>query len=46
MTADDVEVHSLPLYQLPGTVAVKETLANFGAFGFASIVYEDIGFRL
>lgn len=39
------EVHSLPMYQLPGTVAVKETLANFGAFGFASTVYEDIGFR-
>ena len=39
------QVHSLPLYQLPGTVAVKETLVNFGAFGFASIVYEDIGFK-
>ncbi|HLF40398.1 MAG TPA: ABC transporter family substrate-binding protein [Acidimicrobiia bacterium] len=39
------EVHSVPVYQIPGNVAVKETLANFGAFGFASTVYEDIGFR-
>jgi peptide/nickel transport system substrate-binding protein len=39
------EVHSLPFYQLPGTVAVNERLANFGAFGFASVLYEDIGFR-
>ena len=39
------EVHSLTLYQGTGTVAIKENLANFGAFGFASVIYEDIGFR-
>jgi peptide/nickel transport system substrate-binding protein len=37
-------VHSLPLYQRPDIVATRSQLANFGAFGFASIVYEDIGF--
>jgi hypothetical protein len=26
-------------------VAVNSTLANFGAFGFASAIYEDIGFK-
>ncbi|RNL83504.1 ABC transporter family substrate-binding protein [Halostreptopolyspora alba] len=35
---------SIPLFQRPGTWAVPEDLANFGAFGLASIVYEDIGF--
>lgn len=38
------EVHSLPLYQRPDIAATKSNLANFGAFGFASTVYEDIGF--
>ena len=38
------EVHSLPLYQRPDIAATKSPLANFGAFGFASVVYEDIGF--
>ncbi len=38
------EVHSLPLYQRPEIVAVREDLANFGAFGFASRHYEDIGY--
>ncbi len=38
------EVHSLTLYQRPEIVAAKEKLANFGAFGFASAIYEDIGF--
>ena len=38
------EVHSLPLYQRPDIAATKSQLANFGAFGFASVVYEDIGF--
>jgi peptide/nickel transport system substrate-binding protein len=38
------EVHSLTLYQRPEIVATKEKLANFGAFGFASAIYEDIGF--
>ena len=38
------EVHSLTLYQRPDIEATRSRLANFGAFGFASIVYEDIGF--
>jgi peptide/nickel transport system substrate-binding protein len=38
------EVHSLTLYQRPQLVFQKGTLANFGAFGFASANYEDIGF--
>jgi peptide/nickel transport system substrate-binding protein len=38
------EVHSLTLYQRPEIVASKANLANFGAFGFASAIYEDIGF--
>ena len=38
------EVHSLPLYARPDIAATRSPLANFGAFGFASVVYEDIGF--
>jgi peptide/nickel transport system substrate-binding protein len=38
------EVHSLPLYARPDIAATRSELANFGAFGFASVVYEDIGF--
>lgn len=38
------EVHSLTLYQRPQLVFQHKTLANFGAFGFASANYEDIGF--
>jgi peptide/nickel transport system substrate-binding protein len=38
------EVHSLTLYQRPDMAATTSRLANFGAFGFASVVYEDIGF--
>jgi peptide/nickel transport system substrate-binding protein len=38
------EVHSLPLYQRPDMAATRSQLANFGAFGFASVVYEDVGF--
>jgi peptide/nickel transport system substrate-binding protein len=38
------EVHSLTLYQRPEIVATKQNLANFGAFGFATTTYEDIGF--
>jgi peptide/nickel transport system substrate-binding protein len=38
------EVHSLTLYQRPEIVATRAELANFGAFGFASGRYEDIGF--
>jgi peptide/nickel transport system substrate-binding protein len=37
------EVHSLTLYQRPEIVATRSRLANFGAFGFASWVYQDIG---
>ncbi|MBW3642770.1 MAG: ABC transporter family substrate-binding protein [Actinobacteria bacterium] len=39
-------VHSLTLYQRPEIAATRADLANFGAFGFASGVYEDIGFAL
>jgi peptide/nickel transport system substrate-binding protein len=38
------EVHSLPLYQRPEIVAVKENLANIGASGFASQPVEDVGY--
>jgi peptide/nickel transport system substrate-binding protein len=37
------EVHSLTLYQRPEMWVTKSALANHGAFGFAYIVYEDIG---
>lgn len=37
------EVHSLTNYQRPDQWACKKGLANFGAFGFASTIYEDIG---
>jgi peptide/nickel transport system substrate-binding protein len=36
-------VHSLTLYQRPEMWVTKNGLANHGAFGFAEIVYEDIG---
>jgi peptide/nickel transport system substrate-binding protein len=38
------EVFSLPLTQSPGNVAVRSTLANFGAFGLADADYTKIGF--
>ena len=38
------EVHSITLYQRPELVAAKKGLSNFGAFGFATKMYEDIGF--
>jgi peptide/nickel transport system substrate-binding protein len=38
------EVHSLTLYQRPDLIAANSKLANFGAFGFASVRYQDIGF--
>jgi peptide/nickel transport system substrate-binding protein len=39
------EVHSLTLYQRPEIIASKATLANYGAFGFATPPrYEDMGF--
>lgn len=36
-------VHSLTLYQRPEIVVARSNLVNFGAFGFADWVYEDIG---
>jgi peptide/nickel transport system substrate-binding protein len=38
------EMPQLPLYQVAGAYAVRGTLANFGAAGFASVDYADIGF--
>ncbi|WP_320774519.1 ABC transporter substrate-binding protein, partial [Streptomyces sp. CRN 30] len=35
---------SLPLYQRPQLTAARENLANAGAFGFATPVYEDMGY--
>ncbi|MFK4545266.1 peptide/nickel transport system substrate-binding protein [Streptomyces tendae] len=35
---------SVPLYQRPQLVAARESLANAGAFGFETPVYEDMGF--
>ena len=37
-------VHSLTLYQRPDIIAAKPKLANYGAVGFATTPYEDIGF--
>ena len=38
------EVHSLPLFQSPGNVAVRSTLANYGPAGIGDINYSAIGF--
>jgi peptide/nickel transport system substrate-binding protein len=38
-------VLSLPLYQRPDIWAVNSNVANFGAFGFASIDWTAVGFR-
>jgi glutathione transport system substrate-binding protein len=38
------EVFSLPLTQSPGDVAVRSSLANFGAAGLADLDYTAIGF--
>ncbi|MBZ9639987.1 ABC transporter family substrate-binding protein [Streptomyces sp. PSKA30] len=35
---------SIPLYQRPQLIAARKNLANTGAFGFATPVYEDMGF--
>jgi len=35
---------SIPLYQRPQLVGTRATLANTGAFGFQTPVYEDMGF--
>ncbi len=34
--------HQLPIFQSPGAVAVRETVANFGAVGFANSPYDYI----
>lgn len=36
---------SIPLYQAPQLVAQRASVANAGAFGFATPRYQDIGFR-
>ncbi|MGC4814779.1 ABC transporter family substrate-binding protein [Micromonospora sp. DT228] len=36
---------NLPLYQRPDLWAVRKGLVNFGAFGYASRVYENIGWQ-
>ena len=38
------EGFSLPLTQSPGDVAVRSTLANFGAAGLGDLNYTAIGF--
>ncbi|MFC9893136.1 ABC transporter family substrate-binding protein [Nocardia sp. NPDC127579] len=37
--------HSLPMSQSSGNVAVRDNLANYGAFGIASIDYTSVGFQ-
>ncbi|MFK0262249.1 ABC transporter family substrate-binding protein [Streptomyces angustmyceticus] len=37
---------SIPLYQRPELVATKKTLANVGAFGFATPRFQDIGYQM
>ena len=37
------EVHSLTNYQRPDIWGAKSGLANIGAYGFANVIYEDIG---
>ncbi|WP_245720874.1 ABC transporter family substrate-binding protein [Nocardia pseudovaccinii] len=39
------EGFSLPIVQSAGTVAVREGLANYGAFGLASADYTKVGFQ-
>ncbi len=38
------EVHSLPLVQGPGNVAVRSSLANYGPAGIGDLNYSTIGF--
>lgn len=38
------EGYSIPLQQASGTYAVRENLANYGAFGLASPDYTKVGF--
>ena len=37
-------VHTLPLYQRPELIAVRQDLANYGAFGLSSVRWENVGF--
>jgi peptide/nickel transport system substrate-binding protein len=39
------EGHSVALYQRPELIGVKSTIVNYGAIGFANVVYENIGFK-
>ncbi|MER5883458.1 ABC transporter family substrate-binding protein [Streptomyces sp. NPDC001941] len=36
---------SIPLYQRPQLVAAKPSVVNAGAFGFATPIYQDMGFK-
>ena len=36
---------SIPLYQRPEVVALRTTVANAGAFGFQTPLYQNLGFR-
>jgi len=38
------EAGVVPFYQRPDFVAEKSNLANYGAFGFADTIYQNIGF--
>jgi peptide/nickel transport system substrate-binding protein len=38
------QMPQLPLYQSTGAYAVRSTLVNFGAKGFADVDYADVGF--
>lgn len=38
------EGHSLPLFQSPGNLAVRSTLANFGPTGIGDLNYTAVGF--
>jgi peptide/nickel transport system substrate-binding protein len=39
------EGHSLTTYQRPELIACNNNLVNYGAVGFASLKYQDIGFK-
>jgi len=39
------QVHSLTTYQRPDLIAANENLVNYGALGFATVRYQDIGFK-
>lgn len=39
------EGHSVPLYQRPDLVAVRDIVAGAGAYGFTTPRYQDLGFR-